>query len=213
VVSHPIVISWPEARSDEVAVVEDLFAAGLAVFHLRKPESSATALAAFIEQVPAAYRDRIVLHSHHELCREYGLRGVHVRSTWQAEYGTGGSDGIGVVAREALAAPRGVTVSASCHRLSDLTDVDRQRPGFDYVFISPVFASISKPGYRPAFDHDDLVGRLRETTTPVVALGGITAANIGRVRQAGFAGAAVLGAVWQAADPLAAWQTLNEQWS
>jgi thiamine-phosphate pyrophosphorylase len=68
---------------------------------------------------------------------------------------------------------------------------------FDYVFLSPVFDSISKPGY---FRNDEL-GMMSDewkalVKTKVIALGGIDASNIHKTKELGFDGAAVLGAVW-----------------
>jgi thiamine-phosphate pyrophosphorylase len=43
----------------------------------------------------------------------------------------------------------------------------------------------------------------------VFALGGVAVGKLARVRALGFDGAAVLGAVWQAADPVAAFEALQ----
>jgi thiamine-phosphate pyrophosphorylase len=50
-----------------------------------------------------------------------------------------------------------------------------------------------------------------ERSTAVFALGGVTAGKLARVRALGFDGAAVLGAVWQAADPVAAFLALQAE--
>ena len=47
---------------------------------------------------------------------------------------------------------------------------------------------------------------------PVVAIGGITADNIGPVRQAGVDGAAVVSAIMDSADPAAAARILKRLW-
>jgi thiamine-phosphate pyrophosphorylase len=43
---------------------------------------------------------------------------------------------------------------------------------------------------------------VRATTLPVIAIGGIDAANIAEVMQAGAAGVAVMGGVMRATDPV-----------
>jgi thiamine-phosphate pyrophosphorylase len=40
---------------------------------------------------------------------------------------------------------------------------------------------------------------------PIVAIGGITLARVAECLDAGASGVAVIGAVWDAPDPLAAW--------
>ena len=46
---------------------------------------------------------------------------------------------------------------------------------------------------------------MQVTAAHVMLSAGITADKVPQVRQLGFAGAAVLGTVWQASDPVAAW--------
>ena len=101
------------------------------------------------------------------------------------------------------------TLSTSFHALAEIS---RCRRRYDYVFLSPIFDSISKAGYASQFDLAALQTSLQQLAArpsyypPVLALGGITSQNTKLVQQMGFAGAAVLGAVWQRADPVAAWR-------
>lgn len=72
--------------------------------------------------------------------------------------------------------------------------------GADYATLSPLFASVSKPGYGPALG----LGALREAAglgLPVIALGGIDAGNAPLCLEAGAAGIAVMGALMRADDP------------
>jgi thiamine-phosphate pyrophosphorylase len=75
--------------------------------------------------------------------------------------------------------------------------------GADYVTLSPIFASASKPGYGPALGLEALARAARGAAIPVIALGGVDEATIARCIEAGAAGAAVMGAV-MAADAAAA---------
>lgn len=69
----------------------------------------------------------------------------------------------------------------------------------DYVFLSPIFDSISKSGYRSAFSY----ARLRDAADrgvideKVVALGGVTFDKIPLLSSLHFGGAAMLGAIWK----------------
>jgi thiamine-phosphate pyrophosphorylase len=83
------------------------------------------------------------------------------------------------------------------------------------VFLSPVFPSISKPGYHPAIDSKIIAARLSRRThherkTAVIALGGITLANVIRCAELGFDGVAILGALWHAAEPLAVFEQFQQ---
>lgn len=75
--------------------------------------------------------------------------------------------------------------------------------GADYVTISPVFASASKPGYGPELGLITVMEMSERSRLPLLALGGVDATNIASVIAAGAAGAAVMGTVMAAADPRA----------
>lgn len=87
-------------------------------------------------------------------------------------------------------------VGRSCHDAAEVAAAS----GLDYVTLSPVFQTATKPGYGPALTPDG-AARLAPAV-PWLALGGVDSA--GRARRcaaAGAAGVAVLGAVMRAADP------------
>ncbi|AMJ67926.1 thiamine phosphate synthase [Hymenobacter sp. PAMC 26628] len=194
-----LVITPPTTAAVEPRVAGALLAAGLTALHVRKPGAPFQKLVAYIEAIPKEFHSRLVLHNYHELVPRYGLRGAHLPA--------------GRAAGPPLWPPgSGFTLSTSFHSLAE---VAQHRRRYDYVFLSPVFDSRSKPGYGAAFNLGALPGALaRWATRPgyqprVLALGGIAAANLGAVREMGFAGAAVLGAVWQSPDPVATFQTLQ----
>ncbi|MGH3746690.1 MAG: thiamine phosphate synthase, partial [Micromonosporaceae bacterium] len=99
-------------------------------------------------------------------------------------------------------APGPAIVGRSCH---DAAEVDSAvTEGLDYVTVSPVFATASKPGYGPALGVDALRAVCHRFPMPVYALGGVTAANAGDCVAAGSAGVAVMGGVMRAEDPATA---------
>jgi thiamine-phosphate pyrophosphorylase len=82
--------------------------------------------------------------------------------------------------------------------------------GADYVTLSPVFLTESKPGYGPALGLEGLAAAVAAAKGPVIALAGITAANAAACIRAGAAGVAVMGEVMRAADPEATVRALVE---
>ena len=195
-----LIITPPTTSAVETRVAGAMLEAGLAALHLRKPGAPAQELAAYIEAIPEEFHSRLVLHSHYELVPRYGLRGAHLPAGRRAAGPPPWQPG------------SGFTLSTSFHSLAE---VARHRRRYDYVFLSPIFDSLSKPGYGAAFDPGTLKGALagwaaRPSYRPqVLALGGIAATNLGAIRAMGFAGAAVLGAVWQSPDPVATFQALQ----
>jgi thiamine-phosphate pyrophosphorylase len=89
-------------------------------------------------------------------------------------------------------------IGRSCHREEDLARLTVE----DYVTLSPVFPSPSKPGYGPPLWPDGLARLCARTPVPVVALGGVTSPDRATAcMAAGAAGIAVMGAIMRAADP------------
>jgi thiamine-phosphate pyrophosphorylase len=73
--------------------------------------------------------------------------------------------------------------------------------GADYVTLSPIFLSASKPGYGPAVGLAALAAAAQLSRGPVIALGGIGADNAVSCLAAGARGIAVMGEIMRAADP------------
>lgn len=76
--------------------------------------------------------------------------------------------------------------------------------GADYVTLSPVFQSTSKGAYAPPLGLAGLAEVSAASKVPVIALGGVLAANCRGCLEAGAAGVAVLGGVMADTDPGAA---------
>ena len=81
--------------------------------------------------------------------------------------------------------------------------------GADYLGVGPIFASLGKADAGPPTGVDLLTGLAGRYTTPLVAIGGITAENAREVVQAGACGVAVITAVVYAEDITAASRQLR----
>ena len=84
--------------------------------------------------------------------------------------------------------------STSAHSLEELNELGAR---YDYMFLSPIFPSISKPGYAKKWPSAALRTAVESCKCPVYALGGVTPQRLAEVQDLGFAGAALMGAVWQ----------------
>jgi hypothetical protein len=95
---------------------------------------------------------------------------------------------------------RPVLVGRSCHDRVELRQACRE--GCDYVLISPVFPTTSKPGYGPALGLAGLAG-LVEDAPPAWALGGVRPDDVAGCLRAGARGVAVMGPVMRDARSVA----------
>lgn len=80
----------------------------------------------------------------------------------------------------------------------------------DYVSVSPVFATPTKPGAGSGVGLEGLQAVVRAVTVPVLAIGGINAANARACVQAGAAGLAVVSAIATADDMAGAARSILE---
>lgn len=181
-----IVITRPDFFDGETELVNNLFRAGMERLHLRKPKSSEEELASWLQNIDSQYYSRIVLHDHLSLISRFPLGGVHLNSR-NPEYHKTGSE-------------QDITISRSCHSIAE---VIQYKPECNYLFLSPIYDSISKEGYGAAFSRIDLKQAADEGIIDgkVLALGGVSLEHIPELRSMGFGGAAVLGALWQAKEP------------
>jgi thiamine-phosphate pyrophosphorylase len=104
----------------------------------------------------------------------------------------------------------GLLVGRSCHDEAEIRAAAEHT--IDYVTVSPVAPTASKPGYGPSLGPAGLA-RLVPVAgdLPVLALGGVTVTTASRWIEAGAHGVAVLGAVMGADDPAAAVAALLDQ--
>jgi thiamine-phosphate pyrophosphorylase len=95
--------------------------------------------------------------------------------------------------------------SSSFHKWSE---IKHSQFDFGYVFISPVFDSISKTSYKAGVEFpglEKLKRKMADMNRPVpeiFGLGGIDIPHIKILKEHKFDGAAVYGAVWKSSDPV-----------
>lgn len=133
------------------------------------------------------------------LARALGADGVHLR----------GGSGPEVIAAARATLGAAALIGVSAHAPHEAAAA--ARAGADYVTLSPIFTTTSKPGYGPALGPEGLAAA-RAVGLPIVALGGVGPEVIRACRAAGAAGFAVMGGPMRALDPADATRALLEAW-
>ena len=192
-----IVISTEAENPHEHSMLAKLFATGLTSYHLRKPTWTRAQLTAWLHALPPKFHPRIVLHTHHDLATEFAVGGLHDRDHTPDQSNPIGYFGPGVLRSRAV---------------HDLPTLRASLGTYDRLLVSPIFPSFSKPGRTPPPDvsHAELrtIFSLPHHSE-VIALGGIDASRIADCRDLGFDGVAVLGAIWQSANPVRVFTALQ----
>jgi len=177
-----IIISIPLDFENEISTLIRLIEAGAEYFHLRKPNSSVDDIRRYIDLIPKEYHSKIILHQHYDLIDIYEIKGIHFssRTTDQID----------------KYSDRDIHKSCSTHNFEEIENL---RNEFDYIFLSPIFDSISKQGYSSKFSEFELGEYLKTSDKDIVALGGIDSQTASKCAEIGFSGVASLGYIWNPA--------------
>jgi thiamine-phosphate pyrophosphorylase len=179
-----------QARRPLEEVAEAIFAGGCRWLSLREkdmPAAERRALLGALVVLARPWEATVTVHEDIDAAAMAGAGGVHLPSAGNPK-----------AARARL--PDGL-IGVSAHSAAEASAL--LGSGADYVTVSPVFITASKPGYGPAIGLDGLAEIVAQVPGPVIALGGITAANAPLCLAAGARGVAVMGEVMRATDPQA----------
>ncbi len=153
------------------------------------PRSERLVLARRLQEILAAVGGRLVVAGADPL----GGDAVHLAAAEPL-------DAVPAPRRRDGAAAHPVLIGRSCHDAKEIARLTVE----DYVTVSPVFPSASKPGYGPPLLPEGLARLCRLAGRPVLALGGVeTPERAAACVAAGAVGVAVMGAVMRADDPAA----------
>lgn len=173
-----IAITPPYFYEGEAGAITNALGRGFSRVHIRKPESSREEMTRLLTAIPNELRHKISLHDHHDLAKQFGIGGIHLNK--RNPLMPDGWQGI---------------LSASAHSpveakrlMSDFGD------RLNYLFLSPVFPSLSKPGYMPKFSYDEFAS---VAGPKVYALGGVTTDKLQLLEKTGFGGSALLTDAWR----------------
>ena len=172
-----IAITQPYAVDREDVIIRHLLANGFDIVHFRKPEAGISYCRDVLQRLSPSELRRVVLHDYYALYDEFALRGIHINrnvASYPDDY-------------------RG-TRTRSCHSFEEVV---RYKHECDYLFLSPIFDSISKSGYLSKFSHDKLLNASNKgiIDNKVVALGGVTLDKIEYLQSLHFGGVAMMGAI------------------
>ena len=185
-----IVITSADSVDNEIEIIHQLFEEGLPLLHVRKPNANRDQIKRFLESIKQEYHLQLVLHQHYDLANEYAVKRLHFTETTRPDLDE-------IV--NSLNKKKDWIFSISTHTINGFNGLS---DSFQYAFLSPVYNSISKPGYKSDGKVIDSLTLRTNTTTKLVALGGIDRSNYNQTIAAGFDDAALLGCIWNADDPV-----------
>ena len=187
-----ILFSSADKSISEAKIVAEMFEHGLEFFHLRKTGFNQNEICAYLDIIPKKYHNKIVLHSNHHLKKIYKIGGLHVSRTqrkkkytsrwkfWKFKFMNSG-----------------LYLTRTHSKLSTLSE---DKKTYNYVFLSPIYDSISKIGHSGNFGNRSIEKYIKMAKSPVVALGGIDVSKFEECNELGFYGVGILGCIWNNED-------------
>ncbi len=161
------------ARSDIARVAEQMDEGGVDLIQLRGKARSfdeLVNLAAELHQLTTKSSTPLIVNDHAEIASQIPVEGVHVGQD---------DDSIEVARRKAR---RQIVVGKSTHSFEQA--VAAQHEGADYIGFGPIFATPTKPEYRP-IGLLDITRVYAEVSVPIFCIGGINIDNLQSVIDAG----------------------------
>lgn len=204
--THVLHVLSDRTRGATVPLEEALWLAALGgadVIQIREKKAPALAVFEFTRSLIARMREagassQVFVNDRLDVAMAAGADGVHLAAKSLPV----------AAAREVVhRAGVGLVVGCSVHSLDEA--LAAEAAGADYVTFGHIFPTASHPGLPPRGVRE-LAQVVEALSIPVVAIGGIDAANVGEVLATGASGVAVISAVVEAADPRAAVARLKE---
>ena len=173
-----IAITSPKVTGDDERIIKGLVKRGIDVVHFRKPDSGIEECRSLLLKLTSGERSKIVVHDYPSLYEEFSLLGIHVN-------------------KNVTSLPEGYSglKTRSCHSFEE---VEMYKDDYDYLFLSPIFNSISKQGYMSSFSDAELLqaSKVGIIDGKVIALGGVTFDKIPYLKELNFGGVAMIGAIY-----------------
>ncbi len=169
-------------------VVEKCLSAGLDGVMLREKHLPAAEIFEFalkLKDITASHGAALIINDRADVAIASGADGVHL-------------PGAGFpIWRVKRAAGEGIIIGKSAHNMDEAKAAREQ--GVDYIVLSPVFKTSSKPGAE-AMGVGEFEKIVANVQIPAYALGGVEPSNANQVMKAGAAGVAVISAILKAPD-------------
>ena len=154
-------------------------------------------LAKELQKITKPFGVPLIINDHPEIAAEVDADGVHL----------GNGDMTPQLARKILGPNK--IIGVSIESISDLHAANLSR-FINYVTASAIFPSKTKPDCRTIWGLNGLSALAARSIKPLTAIGGITSKNIDHIMSSGAQGIAVIGAIYDEFEPVAAAQNLRK---
>ena len=180
--------SWLKPDETLASVTEELLRAGVSCVQLREknaPDEEILQEAALLKEICERYNVPLIINDRPDLAQKANASGVHV-----------GLSDMGIQKARQLLGPDFI-IGGSAHNVEEA--LAAQNAGADYIGCGAVFGSTTKTNVTQ-LPVETLRAICQAVEIPVVAIGGINADNVLRLKGRKMAGAAVVSGIFACED-------------
>jgi thiamine-phosphate pyrophosphorylase len=188
-----VVITQSKTSENEISALTKMLEAGLDTLHVRKPHFSTKELEEFINEIPAHFHNRLIIHSHHRLALKYNLKGFHFTDThlkrkWKLWWNT----------KLIYIRKPQLLKTISFKRIDSI--YKPEEVATNYCFIGTMFHTISGELYS-GFYKEQVEAANKKSGKNIIARGGVNERSIELANELGFYGVALYGHLWKSDQP------------
>ncbi|MCA0429719.1 MAG: thiamine phosphate synthase [Bacteroidetes bacterium] len=188
-----MVITSSKSVPDETGVVTKMFESGLQYLHLRKPKFTTTRMIEYLNEIPAQYHNRIIIHSHHKLALKFKLKGVHYTSTHlsnKIKYRW---------IRFRLKFKFGSLIKTRNHTRVNAM-FEKELYDFDYIMLGTMFNNLNNSFYS-GFYEESIKDAVKTSNKKIVARGGTSPEIVTKCKEMNLYGIAFKSYIWNSPTP------------
>lgn len=193
------IVTPPGLDQDDLSLTHRLLEAGAPLVQTRTkdvPDRNRFERAEVVTEAARAAGRRCLVNDRVDIALATGADGVHV-----------GAEDLPVAVARRVLGPDAI-VGATCRNADDARRA--QDAGASYVGVGPVYVTRTKAGLPDPMGPHGVAAVASAVDLPVIAISGVTTSNAPELLDAGAWGVAVVGALYQAAEPLAVLDELLE---
>lgn len=198
-----IVITATNDVPDETSLVTKMFESGLMTLHLRKPKKSTRQMKEYLEEIPAIFHDRIVLHYHHDLVFKFNLKGIHLSQVHLSKHWKYWYVRLRLKMRFA-----DTSKSRSYSRLQQVYTPEERK--YSYFLLGTMFNRMTGELYSGYYE-EGLKAAIQKGGKNLVARGGCIAGSAVKAQGYGFYGIAYNSFIWSGEEPYARFLQLLDE--
>lgn len=188
-----VVITTSKKTDTEINAIIKMFEAGLDTLHVRKNRFSTKELDEYINEIPAHFHNRIVIHSHHKLALKYNLKGFHFTDTHlKKKFKLWWNTKLIYIRKPSLLKTISFKHIDDCYLKDNLKT--------NYCFLGTMFHNITGDLYS-GFYPETIEAVIKKSGRQIYARGGVNINSVELAYKLGFHGVALYGYLWKHEKP------------